>query len=121
MTLNVTFYRSSQLYQTQSISYTANAGSLTSLSIIPDSNFVLTVGQTTINLVSDLYFPSNSQISLTYPQSVTVGDLAAQSVMRCTLNSTVVSGVTYSVSNNQIKFFNVFSSNFAGSVSLIIS
>ncbi len=121
VTLNITFYRSSQLYQTQSISYTAVAGSLTSLNILPDNNFVLTVGQATINLVSNLYFPANSQITLTYPPSVTVSDLPAQSVLRCSLNSTIVSGVTYSVSNNQIKFFNLFSSNFAGTVSMIIS
>lgn len=121
LTLNVTFYRSSQLYQTQTVSYSATSGTLSSMSIVPDSNFVRTVGQATITLISSLSFPGNSQIIVTYPSSVTVGEVGSSAVVRCTLNSTVVTGVTFSISNNQIKFSNVFSSNFVGTVSLIIS
>ena len=78
------------------------------------------MGQATLTLLSTLYFPANSQITVSYPSSVTVNSLDSTAVVRCTLNSTVVSGVTYSVSNNQIKFNNVFSSDFLGTVSLVI-
>jgi hypothetical protein len=50
ITLNVTFYRSGQLYQTSTVSYSANAGTLTSFSIAPDSNFVQALGAATFTL-----------------------------------------------------------------------
>jgi hypothetical protein len=46
----VTFYRNGQPYQTQTVTYAAVAGVLSSMSITPVSNFVLSVGQATINL-----------------------------------------------------------------------
>lgn len=120
ITLNVTFYRNNQLYQTSLATYSATLGQISTFSITPDSNFVQVIGQTTLTLVSSLYFPTGSTIMITYPSTVTASDSAISSVTRCSLNGTLKSGVTYSVSFNQIKFSGVFSSNFKGTVVLVI-
>lgn len=46
--------------------------------------------------------------------------MASSTVTRCSLNGTIRTGVTYTVSDNQIIFSNIFSSNFKGTVVLII-
>jgi hypothetical protein len=121
LTLNVTFYRSNQMYQTSTVSYSAVAGTLSSTNIVPISNFVQAAGQATITLVSTLSFPANAVLTLTYPASITASTLSSTSVTRCNLNSSIVTGSTFAVSNNQIVFSNVFSANFAGTVAITIS
>lgn len=120
ISLNVTFYRSGQLYQTSTVSYSATVGTLTSFSITADSNFVQTFGQAMFSLESVLFFPAGSRITVSYPISVSASNLVSSSVTRCSLNGTIRSGVTYAISDNQIIFSNIFSSNFKGTVILII-
>ena len=120
ITLSVSFYRSNQLYQVDSVTYSATTATLTAFSISPNSNFVQAVGQATINLDSTLFFPTGSTITLTYPVSVTAGTLAASAVTRASLNGTIVTGTTFEVGSNQITIRNIFGSNFQGTVVVII-
>ena len=119
--LNVSFYRSNQIYQTSVATYSATSGTLDSLSIGPSSNFVQAVGQATITLVSSLAFPPNAVITLTYPSAISAPALSSASLTRCTLNSSIVATASYLVQNNQIVFTNIFASAFAGTVTLTLS
>jgi hypothetical protein len=120
LSLNVTFYRSSQMYQTSIATYAANTGTLSSFGLSADSNFVQAVGSATLTLDSTLLFPSGSTITVTYPASVTATALTSSSVTRCSLNGTIIPGATYEISSNQIIFRSIFSSSFKGIVVLII-
>ena len=118
--LNVSFYRSNQLYQTSSVNYQATIGTLANFAITATSNFVQATGEATFTLDSTLIFPAGSSVTLTYPSTVTASTVAKSSVTRCSLNGTIVTGTTYEVSNNQIIFRSIFASNFQGTVVIII-
>ena len=120
LTLQVKFFRSNQLYQTSSVSYSASVATLTSFSISATSNFVQAVGSATLTLDSVKIFPAGSVIIITYPVSVTASNAASAAVTRCSLNGTIVASATFSVASNQIIIRNVFASNFAGTVSIIL-
>lgn len=93
---------------------------MTSFSIAPDTNFVQNVGRATITISSALKIPVGSSIYLVYPSTITASAVSSSSVTQAKLDGSVVTGALYSVSNNQITFTNIFSSNFAGTAALII-
>jgi hypothetical protein len=121
VSLAVGLYRNNEIYQSSTVTYSATSTTVGSFSIAADSNFVQNVGRATFTITSSLKIPTNSSIHIAYPSTISASSVSTSSVSLCTLNGSVVTGVTYQVSNNQIVFSNVFSSSFVGTVVLIIS
>jgi hypothetical protein len=118
ISLTVSTYRNNQLYQQSVLSYAATVGTVDSFSILPDSNFVQSIGGATLTITSSLYFPAGSTINVIYPTIPTA--VASTSVTLATLNGSAISGATYQVISNQIRFSNIFSTKFSGRVVLVI-
>lgn len=95
ITLSVAFYRSSQLYQTATISYSATAASISSVSISADSNFVHANGPASLTIISTLAIPVGATLTLTYPSSILAADQLATALTLCSLNGTSVSSSTF--------------------------
>ena len=78
--LTVTFLRSGEKYQESSITYKATQSSIDAFFISSDNTAVNANGPATISLETALTFPIGSYIEITYHSSITVSNLASQSV-----------------------------------------
>ena len=118
--LKISIYRNNELYQQQTITYTAVSATISSFTIVPESNFVQSVGRATININPTISFPASSILIITYPSAISATTIASANLVYSTLNGSVKTGGTYRVSDNQILVSNLFSSTFNGIVSIII-
>ena len=118
--LKISIYRNNELYQQQTITYTAVSATISSFTIVPESNFVQSVGRATININPTISFPASSILIITYPSAISATTIASANLVYSTLNGSVKTGATYRVSDNQILVSNLFSSTFNGIVSIII-
>lgn len=118
--LTVSIYRNNQLYQQSILTYSAVASSISSFSIYATSYFVHNSGSASLTIVSPLTIPSNSQITVTYPSSITATNTASANILSGSLSNNMVSNGTYITYNNQIIFSNIYNSDFAGTTVLSI-
>jgi len=120
ISLIVSIYRSNQLYQQSTLTYSAVAGLISSFSISASSNFVYNSGSASFTIKSNLTISLNSPITITYPSTISASNVATTNILSGSLDGTMVANGSYQINNNQIIFSKIYTTNFAGTTILSI-